>query len=227
MMKWNNPLSMDEIWLNSDREILGRVRQEMGKQGILLTVTLPNGEDFQAEVEKLNADSGSTYCNMCREYFDEWKTGKEAASRRKQRDRELAESVGGPEPDVGGERGTGSLSIPETVKALEETVQGTSSFEEETLRRLDAAHAAAAKLRGMRQELDRDIAKVEQEVAQLEQVKEIFDASRVLEAASGSILVPSEDQPGSYETVDSQSRRAEDDTEAGEGAEQGSEGAES
>lgn len=224
--RWNTPLKMDETWLNSDREILGRSRQEMGKQGILITVSLPNGEDFQAEVEKLNAESGSAYCNMCREYFDEWKSSKEAASKRSVRDRELRESLVGPEETGVGEPSAGAQPIPQTVEALEEAISSGTSLEEDLVLRLDAADGRASRLRDERDRVLRDLETAEREVAQIRSLLEVINASKVLEQIGGSILVPSEEGQGTYERVDSAARRTEAEPTGSEGAQRGGPSAE-
>lgn len=221
--RWSVPLNKDEMWLNSDREILGRATQEMGKQGIILTSTLPDGEQIGIEVDRLNAETGSSYCNIIRETYNERKSSKEAASRRKFRDRELSQPVVGSEKDAGGELEVGSLSISETVEALQAPVSGATSLEEEIVLRYDRATGAAAKLRGMRDELDRDIKKVEKEIQQLETMMEVFRASKVLEQASDSVRPVREEGPGEDEGVDASPHSSEAIPEGGEGPERGSE----
>jgi vacuolar-type H+-ATPase subunit I/STV1 len=193
--KWSVALKMDELWLNSDREILGRTAKEAGKKGILMTVELPNGEHFQAEVDRLNAETGSTYCQMAREYYNEWKAGKEAASRRKHRNREQQAALGGPTEQPLAELPSGEVTVQETVQALEESVQGSSTLEATVLHRLDAAYDTRSKLREQRERIERELKQLELELTQLEQMKEIFSASKVLEEAGESLSGTGTDTP--------------------------------
>jgi len=187
-MKFNNPLTKEEQWLHSDREILGRAEKTAGKVGIVLTLKLPNGEAFALEVDRLNADTGGTYCNMVREYFDEWKTSKDTASRRKQRDREQQEILDtSGSPISGGDSDSGIFSVSETVQALEERVQGSTSLEEEVIQRIDAAYDSRAKLNEQLSIITTKLTQCEEEIKQLEQMRSIFDASKVLEQARGSV----------------------------------------
>jgi hypothetical protein len=221
--RWSVPLNVDEMWLNSDREILGRAETSQGQQGIILTTTLPDGEQIGIEVDKLNAETGSSYCNIIRETFNERKASKEASSRRKFRDRQLDQAVVGSGEDNGGELEVGSLSVSETVEALQAPVSGATSLEEEIVHRYDRATGAAAKLRGMRDELDRDIQKIEKEIQQLETMMEVFRASKVLEQASTSVRDVREEGQGPNEGVDASPHSPEAIPEGGEGAERGGE----
>ena len=196
-MKFNNPLTKEEQWLHSDREILGRAEKTAGKVGIVLTLKLPNGEAFALEVDRLNADTGGTYCNMVREYFDEWKTSKDTASRRKQRDREQQEILDtSGSPISGGDSDSGIFSVSETVQALEERVQGSTSLEEEVIQRIDAAYDSRAKLNEQLSIITTKLTQCEEEIKQLEQMRSIFDASKVLEEARGSVHRQGEDAAG-------------------------------
>jgi len=208
-MKFNNPLTKEEQWLHSDREILGRAEKTAGKVGIVLTLKLPNGEAFALEVDRLNADTGGTYCNMVREYFDEWKTSKDTASRRKQRDREQQEILDtSGSPISGGDSDSGIFSVSETVQALEERVQGSTSLEEEVIQRIDAAYDSRARLNEQLSSITTKLTQCEEEIKQLEQMRSIFDASKVLEEASSSIrghekapTQPVDNKPHSAEAI--------------------------
>lgn len=216
--RWSVALEVDEMWLNSDREVLGRSRQEQGQNGVLFTVMLPNGQEFQAELDKLNAETGSGYCMAAREYYNEWKANKEAAASRKQRDREQQSilDASGSKPAGGPE--VGSLTVQETVEALEAPVYGVASLEEEIVLRLDDAYGRRSKLNEQIEQLKRELVTAETEVTQLETMTEVFHASKVLEQASGSVPEVREDRPDSHEGVDGPARSSEDVTEGGEGA---------
>jgi len=204
--KWQTSLKMDELWLNSDREILGRAAKTAGKVGIILTLDLPNGQQFQAEVDKLSAETGSGYCQAARDYYDEWKASKEAASKRKQRDREQQAIVDSNGQEFSGEPDAGLFPVSETVQALEEAVQGATSLEEEVLRRVDAAYDARAKCNAELAKLTAKLTQCEEEIKQLEQMRSIFSASKVLEQASGSVY-PNEKAP--TQSVDNEPHSAE------------------
>jgi chromosome segregation ATPase len=218
-MKFNNPLTKEEQWIHSDREILGRAEKTAGKVGIVLTTKLPNGDDFQMEVDRLNADTGGTYCNMVREYFDEWKTSKAAASRRKQHDREQQAILDAEGSSVsGGDLQSGILSVPETVQALEEGVQGATSLEEEVIHRIDAAYDARAKLNEELAAITTKLTQCEVDIKQLEQMREIFNASKILEATVGSVRSEEESSEGELGT---EARSPTPDQGGGQGTERG------
>lgn len=219
--RWSTPLKMDELWLNSDREILGRAEKTAGKVGVVLTIDLPHGESIAVEVDKLNAETGTAFCQMARDYFDEYKASKEAASSRAQRDRQQSAALVGSEPDRGGESETGIFSVQETVEALETRVQGAATLEEEVIHRIDAAYDKRAKLRAASEQLNKDLTAVESEITQLEQMKEIFSASKVLEQASASVPKVT---PEAEKGVDSESHRSPIVSAGGEGIERDSSG---
>lgn len=198
--KWTTSLTNEEMWLNSDREILNRATQSAGKTGIILTLTLPNGEDVGIEVDKLNAENGATFCNMQREYYNEWKAGKEAASRRKQRDREQQSILDSEGSVVSRDIPEGAVPVQETVQALETAVQGAASLEEEVLQRIAAAEELMQQKIAQSDLLDIELAELAQELEQMNKMKEIFNASKVLEQASTSVP---EDDSGSEAGLDS------------------------
>lgn len=189
-IKWDSGLDKHETWLLSDREILGRAQQSAGTQGILLTLDMPNGEQFQAEVDKLNASSGSTFCDMVREYYNEWKASKAAASKRKHdslRESRLLDTEG---QELRGEPDVGVLSVQETVQALETGVQGTESFEQAIFRQVAEAQNRVNKL-------THDLREAQRQLKALEAAKEVFSASQILEAAGRSVrTIQSEAESG-------------------------------
>ncbi len=194
-MRWSTSLKPSELWLNSDREILARATTQANDSGnILLTVELPNEEQFQAEVDKLNAETGSTFCDMAREYFNEWKASQDAASRRSHRDRELSTILDAEGQPARGEPEAGVFPVQETVQALEETVYGPSALEEDILHRLDANARKSAELRRTIKELKEKLTLCEDlleaqatEEKQLEQIMEVISASKVLEEVSEGV----------------------------------------
>lgn len=180
-------MTPEEGWLNSDREILNRCVKTQGKVGILLTLEMPNGNQFQAEVDRLNAETGSSYCHMCREYYDEWKASKESASRRKQRDRAEQALLDEAGNELRREPEAGTFPVQETVQALEEAVRGTTTLEEDVFRRITAAEDYMKRLLDTRDRVNDKIIKLDTEYKQLMSMKEIFNASKVLEQASEGV----------------------------------------
>lgn len=192
-MKWDYGLNNDETWLLSDREILGRAQKSAGTQGILLTLPLPNGEQYQAEVDKLNASSGSTYCDMVREYYNEWKASKAAASKRKHADLKQQRILDGSGEVAGGEPDVGLLSVPETVQALEAGVQETASFEESIFQQVAAAQDRV-------NQLTHDLRDATRQLKALEAAKEVFSASKILEAAGRSVHQVRSEEEGTLDS---------------------------
>lgn len=179
-VKWDYGLNKDETWLMSDREILGRAQKSAGTQGILLTLPLPNGEQYQAEVDKLNASSGSTYCDMVREYYNEWKASKAAASKRKHDDLKQSRLLDATGQEPTGEPEVGILSVSETVQALEAGVQESTSFEESIFQQVAASQERV-------NQLTMELREEQRQLKALEAAKEVFSASKILEAAGRSV----------------------------------------
>jgi len=217
--KWTTNLDMDEMWLNSDREILGRVTTAPSKAGIRVTLALPKGDPLQVDIEQWNAEGATTFCNIARDYYNEWKAGKEASQKRRHRDLEqqrLVDSKGGV---LNPERSEDDFPVEEAVSALQGDVSGATSLEEEVVRRLDGAIAARGKLQRYRDELEQDLKRVEKEIDQLTKMNEVFNASRVLEQASNNVSESVEEGQGEGPGVDSDTHSPEAESERSEGAE--------
>lgn len=58
-------------WLKSDGQIIGRVKQSQHEQGTLCSITMPWGDEFQAVVEKWDANSAKQFCELAREQVNE------------------------------------------------------------------------------------------------------------------------------------------------------------
>jgi hypothetical protein len=85
----NDRVAYDEdcAWLDSDGQIIGKVRKSPHAQGVELRLEVPWGEDVVAVAEKLNADSMSAFCQMARESYNEQKAEQEAQAYRKANER--------------------------------------------------------------------------------------------------------------------------------------------
>lgn len=83
-------MDKDSRWLKSDSQILARVRKEAHKQGMLLTLDMPWGEEFQAVVEKWDFNSAQQFCELAREQYNARKDEEEAKQARAANDRKFA-----------------------------------------------------------------------------------------------------------------------------------------
>ena len=84
-------MDKESRWLNSDSQILARVKKSPHKQGQLVSLTMPWGEECQAVVEKWNAASAQQFCELARGMYDARKDEQEAKQARAAFDRQIAE----------------------------------------------------------------------------------------------------------------------------------------
>jgi hypothetical protein len=63
-------------WITSDAQILNR----MVAEGNTLTLMMPYGETFEAQVENMNLSAAQSFCEHARGAYIEWQTSKKAAS---------------------------------------------------------------------------------------------------------------------------------------------------
>jgi len=92
-------------WLRSDGAILGKVMKGPHAQGVLLTLPMPEGDDLEIAVTKMDAGTIAQFCELAREEYHERKASK-ASQRLRQKDSSGAgprreESVPAPEEGVG------------------------------------------------------------------------------------------------------------------------------
>jgi len=136
-------------WLNSDSQILGRVRQEARKNGHFVHLLMPWDEDFTAQVEKWDANTAITFCEMARNLYHERKEEQKAAQASKAalRERE-SEKLTSCEDSVSAPKET-----PQDAK-LDLTDRASISRRVDTIRDREAAIVAeAGKLRVERTKL--------------------------------------------------------------------------
>ena len=70
-------------WLQSDGQILGRLRQTRTPDGIVLELEMPMGDPVRAQVEKWpNAQIAASFCELARDIYVERKTKQEAQQER-------------------------------------------------------------------------------------------------------------------------------------------------
>lgn len=218
--KWDTNLSVEEGWLNSDREILARMAEGVSEDGhYMMSVDVPNGETYSFAFEQKNYAAATAFCNAVREQYNEWKTSKEAASRRAFRDREQQAVLGADGREPGGDGRAEEFPVAETVSALEEGVQGGASLKETLVQRLDSAVSARGKLHQQFDQLKKQIEAYDIEVNQLETMLEVIRASEVLGEASESVRG---DAPVSAEDVGGPAHSPETDRESDREPEQGS-----
>ena len=101
---------IDDRWLLSDGQIIGRARRTTVAGGVRMSLEMPEGEPFIAELAKVNAASIAQFCDLSRGEWHARKASKEAAQVSSSRDGEARkrESGGG---TVGGET---NVSSPQT-----------------------------------------------------------------------------------------------------------------
>lgn len=182
-MRWETALKPEELWLNSDNQILNRSeRTALNNGSVLFAIELPNGELYQAEIDQVNAETASAFCEAVRGYYNEWKAEQEASSQRRVRDRAeraLLDAEGNRIQED--ESKSGSQNVVEAaIQAHEKGVQSTASLEEEILHRL-----AVTQERGQR--LSRELNELLKEESQLEKLAEVLRASKVLEQTSTDV----------------------------------------
>jgi hypothetical protein len=112
-------------WLKSDGQIIGRVKQSQHEQGILCSITMPWGDEFQAVVEKWDANSAKQFCELAREQVNERQASEAAKA--------ALNSNGG------GDAGSGEnlTSCEVTVSAPEEAVETGLMDREVVVARID------------------------------------------------------------------------------------------
>ena len=65
-------------WLQSDGTIIGRAQKNPHKEGIMWSVTMPDGQEFGAVLAESNAASVVQFCNLVRDEWNERKEEQEA-----------------------------------------------------------------------------------------------------------------------------------------------------
>lgn len=143
----------DCAWLDSDGQIIGKVRKSPHAQGVELRLEVPWGEDVVAVAERLNADSMSAFCQMARESYNEQKAEQEAQAYRKANER------------VRGSAG----AMEEAVQAPEATVAIDFMDPEAVAARVGYCAARRATLVA-------EITQLEREEAKLIKILEVLDA---------------------------------------------------
>ena len=71
---------IDDRWLLSDGQIIGRARRTTVNGGVRMSLEMPEGEPFVAELAKVNAASIAQFCDLSRGEWHAWKSSKEAAA---------------------------------------------------------------------------------------------------------------------------------------------------
>ena len=82
-------MDRESRWLNSDSQILARVKRSSAKEGTLFSLTMPWGEELQAVLEKVDAASAQQFCNLARNTYDARKDEQEAKQARAAYDKEI------------------------------------------------------------------------------------------------------------------------------------------
>ncbi len=176
-------------WLLSDSQILGRIKKAPHEKGLLVSLTMPWGEEFEAIIEKLNAASATQFCELARSSYSEWKASQAAAQERQsasiedsRKQRESSET---------------SHACEVTVPTHEEGLEGGLLDPERIAQEIDRLNAVladreyeTAKLYTHRQKLMRVLNALE-------------DASPAVHSVSG------EEDEGYTDAVDSDSRKSE------------------
>ena len=143
----------DCAWLDSDGQIIGKVRKSPHAQGVELRLEVPWGEDVVAVAEKLNADSMSAFCQMARESYNEQKAEQEAQAYRKANERVRGEA----------------RDVASTIQAPEEVVVVDFMDPEAVAARVGYCAARRATLVA-------EISRLEQEEAKLIKIMEVLSA---------------------------------------------------
>lgn len=109
-------MKIDDAWLNSDAQILGRKKETAHKNGLLWEIALPNGEIFGAVVAKSDFSTATQFCELVRNEWSDIQAEKEAKALRKKSSRH---------DDSSGNVETGSEVVPDKppVPASSEVVE--------------------------------------------------------------------------------------------------------
>jgi hypothetical protein len=159
----------DDRWINSDSQILGRVKQSKHKQGILCSVTMPWGGECQAVVEKWDANSAIQYCELVRSTYDARREEQEAKQASKAASRPDVQT----EPD-GGEKLT---SCEVSVTPPEETVSVDFTDRTSVSDRID-------RIRDREVELNAESNRLRVERTKLSRILDVLDSIEEEENAS-------------------------------------------
>jgi len=152
----NERPTVDEAdqWLRSDGQLWARTRQAPNKKGILLTVEMPWGVPYQAQVAKLSAATVTEFCDLVRGCYYARKEEQIAKKARAASERAIPD-----EPAVSSE----------VVSSIEAAVSPIDLSPENISARLHS-------LNEERIFLTERLAKGAREIVQLTQILEILDA---------------------------------------------------
>ena len=128
-------MKYDTDWLQSDGTIIGRAQKSPHAEGILWSVTMPDGQEFGAVLKEQNAGSVSGFCEMVRGEWDERKEEQAAKARIK-------------ESSIEGNHGAPALPEPEAA----------ISFEQSLIEQLDRAQSTRTRLEYELDAIDRECA---------------------------------------------------------------------
>ena len=101
---------IDDRWLLSDGQIIGRARRTTVAGGVRMSLEMPEGEPFIAELAKVNAASIAQFCDLSRGEWHARKASKEAAQVSSSRDGEARKR----EAEGGTVEGETDVSSPQT-----------------------------------------------------------------------------------------------------------------
>lgn len=124
---------MNDTWLTSDSQIIGRTKRNPHEQGTLWVLELPDGDLFEVILEKQDAGSVSGFCQMARDAWDERKKESEAKARQRK-----AMSVDG---------GGGAAPRQEAVQTYETATSFAESVVQQLSRATDELNAATKRVR--------------------------------------------------------------------------------
>lgn len=102
-------------WINSDAQILGKMKRSPHKQGTLCSVTMPWGDECQAVLEKVDAKSAADFCEHVRSTYNARRDEQEA----KKAQRAVSEPDATTEPDDGEKLTSCEVSATAPEKAVE------------------------------------------------------------------------------------------------------------
>lgn len=136
---------IDDRWLLSDGQIIGRARRTTVEGGVRMSLEMPEGEPFIAELAKVNAASIAQFCDLSRGEWHARKASKEAAQVSSSRDGEARKR----------EAGRGTVGGEEDVQGVKESVSIDLCDREALSSALQNAHNARLKLSEQMNELEK------------------------------------------------------------------------
>jgi len=163
----------DAGWLYADGQILNRCKKTPHEQGILFELELPNGELLQLVFPTMQ-QGGLQMGEIARESYHEWQAEQTSTQERNSRDKQASRD---------GDNKAEAPSrnpVAAAIQASQEGTQGLAALEEKLAGDLFAAKQEYGRLSERCDELDR-------EIKTLTAMMEVFNASKILEQASGRI----------------------------------------